>query len=201
MKKNKKSYFKNSNLMYTLLCFLILIIFIAVHLVLGVAISWADLFDLGLFATAVIVFVVNAVANGIVENFEAKFEDGEKLMEDYDRLSKMYSTNSKLVKYTNKESSNKNIIEGRKHTKSSKIENESFDEYVFPTANAIKLKGYTVEIEDDKNKMYELPEDLKKISSELFSAHSHSKTYNQLNIRLDDIKFFNNKIVLGYFFL
>ena len=111
MKKNKKSYFKNSNLMYTLLCFLILIIFIAVHLVLGVAISWADLFDLGLFATAVIVFVVNAVANGIVENFEAKFEDGEKLMEDYDRLSKMYSTNSKLVKYTNKESSNKNIIE------------------------------------------------------------------------------------------
>ena len=157
--------------------------------------NFSDLFDLGLFSTAVLVFIVNSIANNLTNFFVEKFEDVEKLTNDYDKISEMYAANTILVKHINKNASAQNIIVGRKHTKSKRRQENGFDVYTIPAANAINLQNKLIEIKDDKKKKYQLPEEIRAIQDKLLAAHSYSKTYNQLNIRLDNIQALNDKVI------
>ena len=195
MKKDFKKIFKNSNVIYTVCCFVIVILFIIIHLLFGVKMDSSDLFDLGLFSTAVLVFIVNSIANNLTNFFVEKFEDVEKMTNDYDKLSQMYAANTILVKHINKTASTQNIIVGRKHTKSKRKEENGVDVYTIPAANAINLQNKLIEIKDDKTKKYQLPEEIRAIQDKLLAAHSYSKIYNQLNIRLDNIQTSNGKVV------
>ncbi len=196
MNKKLKKLLKNNNIIYTILCFIIVLLVALLHFIFNFTFDVSSLFDLGLFSTVVLVFIVNSLAMALASRYEAKQEDEEKLTQDYDRLSKIYVKNAILVKHENKYSAAINIRQGRKHTKCKYTNEEGFDVYTIPAANAVFIKGKQIEIVDNKDKQYILPEQIAKFRGELFKAHNYSKTYNQLNIRLDGIIDAQDKVIL-----
>ena len=187
MKKKLKKLLKNQNFIYTILCFVIVLFVVTIHLIFDFSLDTSNLFDLGLFSTVVLVFIGNSIALGLASFFESKQEDEEKLTQDYNKLSKMYSKNTVLVNYANKTASPLNIKEGRKRTKRESKEKDGADVYVIPAANPLLIKGKEINIFDRKDKQYKLPEEIASFRNEISRAHNYSKTYNQLNIRLDAI--------------
>ncbi len=188
MKTKFKKLLKNQSIVYTALCFLIVVFCAIIHFIFSVDINLSSLFDIGMFSTVVLVFIVNGIAAAIAKHSEAKQEDEDKLTQDYDRLCKLYKANTELVIHVNKTSLLKNIKVGRKHTKCKREKDKSDDTYFIPIANPIFLQGTEVVINDNYEKYYTLPQGIDKIRKEIFSAHAHSKTYNQLNIRLDKLE-------------
>ncbi len=196
MKKKLKKILKSQNIIYTALCFIIVLIVVVLHLALKIELDITSMFDIGLFSTVVLVFIVNSIALGFASFYEAKQEDEEKLTQDYDALSKIYIRDVRLVKHSNKYSALINIKKGRKHTRCKYKIINGVDTYTIPAANPIYLRDKQVEIFDDKNKQYKLPEQIANFSDKLLKAHNYSKIYNQLNIRLDGITETEEKVVL-----
>lgn len=196
MKKKFKKFLKNQNLIYTALCFLIVLAVVVIHFVFNIELEITGLFDIGLFSTVVLVFVVNSIALGLANHYESKQEDEEKLTQDYDALSKIYNRNAEQVKYSNKNASVINIKKGREHTKCKYKNIDGGDTFIIPAANPIYLRDKQIEILDAKDKQYRLPQEISVFSEKLLKAHNYSKTYNQLNIRLDGIAETEDKIIL-----
>ena len=198
MKKKLKKLLKKQNIIYTLLCFVVVLVVMTIHLIFNFSLDLSKLFDLELFSTVVLVFICNSIALGLASYFESKQEDEEKLTQDYNKLSTMYLKNSVLVNYANKTASLVNIKVGRKHTKCKCEKKDGVDVYIIPAANSLLLKGKKINIIDHKDKQYILPEEIASFRKEILRAHNYSKTYNQLNIRLDGITETENTVDLTF---
>lgn len=158
----------NSNTIKVFLLFLVLCLY-------RIFFSRNDNFDINEFIDFSIVgtfFLVGfsgCFANCIRKFVFKKTEDAAKLDEKYDELSKKYSCNN-LVKY---------------------------QDVIFPEECLWIRKGdEKIIVEDNPDKFYNLPNQVAENSKELMEVHSESKIYNQINIRLDNIKVDENQVVL-----
>lgn len=135
--------------------------FSLVQQVLGGAFDWTQVFDVSILIT----FMLLAVCDGIVTFIQRKVaentEDSAKLTDEYDKLVKKYKCTN-LVRY---------------------------QEVAYPEECLWMRKGNEeIIIEDNPEKFYCLPTQIADNSREIMEAHSASTVYNQINIRLDDIR-------------
>lgn len=194
---------------YVLVCLLVVIVVLIVKLVINLHSGdfnfqkyLESIIDVKTFVTVVLVFVLTVIANIITELLAPKVEDFMKLTTDYDKLVNKYKAFSTLITYTNKDSLNKEI--GRKKTSSLATyfnkETGKYDgledSYTFPVADLTSLYNKKIDIifDFDKAPIYKRPSWVEKHSDDLFTAHSHSKIYNQQNIRVDNIECVDNKV-------
>ena len=126
--------------------------------------SFDNLFDIKTFVAIIIAFICQSISIAIVNIIERHFEDAIKLTTDYQLLIKKYSR-TKLLSF-NQVSFPIEILQFR-------TQNESSFTLEFDSSHALNN--------------YELPKQIAAQSSYLMSAHKHSKIYNRLNIRLDDL--------------
>lgn len=137
--------------------------------------NFENLFDIKTFVAIILAFICQSISIAIVNIIEGHFEDALKLTTDYAYLIKKYSR-------TNKFNYNGIFfpIELLKfRTKSEKSFDIQFD-------NSYSLKRY------------ELPKQIASNSNYLMTAHKHSKIYNRLNIRIDNLISENNIVKLTY---
>ena len=116
-----------------------------------------DDFDMGIFVTIVITYLVSIAAIILKKYILNLVEDNAKLTDDLEGIIKRYPL-EKWYEYR-----------GCK----------------FPIVLDAIIKGKQIEIEDS-DKMYQIPEEIKSFENRLYTAHDTSHVYNQLNIRVDD---------------
>ncbi len=150
------------------------VVFLIVIKAIGKDLNLEDFFSISTFCTLVSVFLCKIIADFIIERIEAKNEDSIKLTEDYDSLIKKYSR-ADLLKYKDK---------------------------TFP---AVKLffrtkdqPSFELDYGHGFEKKYKLPSQVASKSDYLMKAHRHSKKYNKMNLRLDDLKYEDGKLKLFY---
>lgn len=204
MKKNKRNarfknmirFLKNNHWTYAMMCLLIILVVLAIkflrHLgdeTYSVGDYFASLIELKTFLSIFFAFILTGIAYSISNIFDGKIEDYMKLTNDYDHLSKKYGTFNKLLSYKNSPLSD--YVVGRKKSKCiPKNTDNNEDEYVYPTIILTPLYDKQTKIDFTfGQKTYKLPSWANKHSDELFAAHSHSKTYNQQALRVDDFYF------------
>lgn len=147
----------------------ILIILILIQQIYTKEFDWTELFDISIIITFIFIAICDIIAKSIQKKVVENTEDSAKLTEDYGYLNKKYRCND-LVKYEN---------------------------IVFPEECLWLRQGNeAILIDDQPEKFYNLPKQVADYSKELMEAHSASVTYNQINIRLDDIKISENQVVL-----
>ena len=142
--------------------------------------SFDELLDTNIIVSFIFIFICDGIAK-LLTNYIAKYcEDSNKLMIDYNQLSKKY------------------IID--KH-KMIKTYNCATEEYIPVLCEAIADSNTHLKIElSDENARtkYELPSQVKEFTNELMNAHKNSIVYNNRNIRLDDLEKNGEKIILKY---
>ena len=144
------------------------------------------IFDLTVFFAFVAAALVQSVAS-LIERLIANWaEDDVKLDTNYERLVKRYPKRrlhdgteiDELFSCENGCASEHNLKQ------LNKIEGHSCEAVRMPILVDARMKeGDTITIRDSKER-YELPDYMKSHFTELFSAHSSSNIYNQLNIRV-----------------
>ena len=126
--------------------------------------TFESLFDIKTFVAIIIAFICQSISIAIVNIIEKHFEDANKLTTDYKHLIKKYSR-AKLL---------------------------SFNQVLFPIEilqfRTKNEESFNLEFDNSHSlHSYELPKQIAAQSNYLMNAHKHSKIYNRLNIRLDDL--------------
>ncbi|WP_312648607.1 hypothetical protein [Aminipila sp.] len=165
------------------------IIVVATVLILGTNVG--KLIDFSVFFGLALAFAAKNVTEWLAKLIDAKLEEVLKLELNYDKLIKMYPRCNDFLEYEN--SSEANFILGRKKSnvkfkedkKNPNIINQ--DKYTFPIVLDKMCNKEKFSIIDSQNQ-YNLPEEVRQNYADIMSAHTHSNVYNQLNIRLDNLK-------------
>lgn len=188
--------FTSKDFIYMLVNVFAFALCIILTLVLPKKYDFNSYFDLKVFSAVIAVFILNVITNIIVRAIKLRKEDKEKLKEDYNELLSIYSTITPVT-YRNINSKNSKI--GRKNTKCNyKQYSNQEDEYKIPITGIVSFVNKEVNIVDNKDKFYQLPEIVEKKISEIYKAHDFSNTYNQLNIRCCGISQQDNKVQLNF---
>lgn len=142
--------------------------------------------DLTIVTAIVFMFLLNWLARYIADCWWSHRGDRNKLETDYQRLCSIYRcSNKSLVTYENLST------DGNSRSK------VTFPEVV--VARCI-LPGQechrTIKIVDERDKQYELPEDLKSEVGHIMEAHRTSEIFNSLCIRVDKIECNGNEVCL-----
>lgn len=158
----------------------------AVVVILGIYISQRkteNIIDWTIFSSIVVTLALAILSSVVKKILMNHLEDSNKLTEDYDALTRKYM--GEMVAYDNScvKQENKKKIES-KHVK-----------VTIPVIQVCELSGHTICIRDTK-KEYELPELIQSHFDEIFTAHSTSDVFNQVNIRVDDWKESNGDFVI-----
>ena len=141
--------------------------------------SWIGIADNILSGAIFAIFCVLFL--GIEKRIKNRFEDAEKLRQDYNALAEKYKKNN-LVKAVNQDGS---IISypvihlGTGFISLRKDENEQ------------------VTIDDSPNEHYRLPAIMENYYADVFSVHDTSNIYNNLNIRVKSMKLENNTLLMS----
>lgn len=141
------------------------------------------LFDFTIISSIIVVALLNfgtAILSNIILNH---LEDDMKLESCSDRLCERYM--DKMIQYDNSHADSYNMD---KMIGKSKSQDHIYN---FPIICDFWLNGVEIVIEDN-NEMYELPSMIEKNYDEIMRAHSMSKVYNRLMIRVDDWKLNNH---------
>lgn len=177
--KNKKFFqFIRKGINATVIKVLILLVPISLLIVFKVKdnnLTLDTFFAIDTFCAIVLAFICQAISDAIIKLIERKNEDVIKLTENYQDLVKKYCR-ANLLHY-----------------------NGEF----FPTVCLCLRKSEEPPFDlcfDSSafNKKYQLPTQVAEQADYLMTSHKNSKIYNQLNIRLDDLKKEDNKITLRY---
>lgn len=172
---NKYYFFKtkltSENIRTMIFCLIILII--VINSIRNNTFSLYSLVDLKLLSSIILLFFSDWIANSLNRIIQNKYEDFAKLTNDYASLVNKYKF-SNLVKFDSNDYSLKLPYELILEVKSNDI----------------------IEINDKKEKYYELPKQICNFSNYIFDVHKGSVVYNNINIRLDDMVYVNNKISL-----
>lgn len=151
------------------------VIFITVYKHTTGTLNIENLLDIKTLVAIIIAFICQSISIAIVNIVEKHYEDAIKLTTNYTNLIKKYSR-TKLLSYRGE---------------------------IFP----VELLLFRTEDDTSFNlqfdhshslNRYELPKQIAANSTYLMNAHKHSKIYNRLNIRLDNIAIENNAISLQY---
>lgn len=140
--------------------------------------------DWTMFTSIVVALLLNSISKLFQKLFMNKLEDSAKLTCDYDKLVSKYADD--MLVYDNRSAAQENL---RKLRKNQKLQIR------IPVICAYKLDHCTLELQDSASR-YTLPEIIQEHFDELFAAHSTSKVYNQLSIRVDDWKCENKKFIM-----
>lgn len=185
MKKRAKkiiyNFIKCEGITATIAAIVILIVFLKQSLVAKQEIA---IIDWTMFTSIVIALLLRGLSKIVQELLMNKLEDSVKLTDDYDELTSKYMND--MIVYDNTSASQDNL---RKFPKNHKLK------VCIPVICEYKLEQCVIDIQDSTSK-YELPDIIKEHFDELFAAHSRSKIYNQLNIRVDDWKYENRKFLI-----
>ncbi len=133
--------------------------------------NWTELFDVSILVTFIFLAVCDAIVKLVQKKVSEITEDSAKLTEEYAELVKKYRCTN-LVEYRG---------------------------VVYPEECLwIRSGNEDIVVEDNSQKFYSLPTQIADNSKEIMEAHSASTVYNQINIRLDNIKedIDNNQVVL-----
>ena len=174
-KYNKYYYFKNrftsENIRTLIFCLIILIIII--NSIRNKTFSLSSLVDLKLLSSIILLFFSDWIANSINRIIQNKYEDFAKLTNDYNFLVNKYKFSNLVV-----------------------FKPDSFS-LKLPYELVLGVNSEDkIEIQDKKEKYYELPKQICNISDYIFDVHKGSIVYNNINIRLDDFQYINNTINL-----
>lgn len=163
-------------------------------IVVFVVFSWKSLvehqqisiIDWTMFSSIVIALILNSISKIFQISLMNRLEDPMKLTRDYEELASKYKGES-MITYNNAGASEENLRKLRKKKKDLKI--------CIPVILEFKLRNCTIEI-DDSLTNYKLPSVLYPHFNELLSAHSTSKVYNQLHIKVDDWRYESGKFIM-----
>lgn len=175
--------------------------------------SLKEYFKIETVMTLSITFVITAIGAAYLSYQKNRHEDMKKLTFEYDSLVKKYAydkqnkidgldRNIDLVK-TNVDENIKNINKILKKsickvnllTKKT-LDSTSSNEYIFPVEILHTNNPQSIYKVIDKSELFEPDELIYKNYDKIFDAHAGSKKYNNLMIRLDDVKIDNNDISL-----
>lgn len=131
-----------------------------------------NIIDISVLISLAIVFLSSSLIDVIHRRIQVNLEDSAKLNANNSELLRQYPL--------------ENIFEFESDKKIA-ISIMHFKE---------KDEKWTFEIEDHENKYYELPEQIKEYSKELFDSHESSNVYNSLMIRLENITIENGEVKL-----
>lgn len=131
--------------------------------------SVSEVFDIKIVVSVAIILICDILSKFLNSFIERKCEDEAKLSSNYDELTKKYSK-SNLYKC------NENTIP--------------------IVLLATRTNNENIVIIDNKDKYYELPEQIKCNSGDIMKLHDQSVVYNNINIRLDDLENTNESIFL-----
>lgn len=146
------------------------LVFLLIDQIIKKTFSIDEFLDTGILVSFLIVFICDIIAKAIANYIYKNCEDVNKLITDYKALVDKYCID------------NKRMIKTR----------NCKDEIYIPViceamANANGYLNINI-CENDANKQYELPEQIKNFSQELMKAHENSITFNNRNIRIDDLQ-------------
>ena len=127
------------------------------------------------FSAIILAFLCQIIADKITKGFERQNEDSLKLTEDHQTIVKKYERSNLLH-----------------------FESKAFPAICLALRNCSDRPFQLVFDDSAFNKKYQLPSQIAQNSDTLMQAHKHSSVYNQLNIRLDNLKQIDNRIVLSY---
>lgn len=143
--------------------------------------------DWTMFTSIVFALVLNSFSKILKKILMNRLEDSAKLTRDYEKLTSKYEKNKiNMIVYNNAFASQDNL---RKLRRNQELQ------ICIPVICECKLKDYTIDIKDLASR-YKLPDIVQEHFDELITAHSTSKVYNQLNIRVDDWKYENKKFII-----
>lgn len=146
--------------------------------------SSVTIIDWTMFTTIVVALLLSGLSKIIQAFIMNKLEDSVKLTENYDELARKYKNG--MVVYDNSRALQDNLR---------KCPPKYKKKICIPVICEYELEQCEIEIEDS-TAQYELPDIIKEHFDELFAAHSRSKIYNQLNIRVDDWEYKNKKLII-----
>lgn len=136
-----------------------------------------SLIDVTIFSSIVVAMILNSLS-GLGSRWLINWlEDDAKLTTEYDLLMSKYQAD--MYSYSNHMAQAQNLAVWKKG------KNLATPQIRFPVISYIQLSGCPLEIQDN-NLMYQLPDQVQDHFDEIFSSHSTSHVYNQLNIRVDD---------------
>ncbi|MBQ6997340.1 MAG: hypothetical protein IJO72_07430 [Oscillospiraceae bacterium] len=143
-----------------------LIIYILLEIVLLCFFSLKDIIDITTFSSVVIASAISFLVSRICRLLYKKAEDASKLTADYTALIKQY----------NKE-------EMFRHTNTS--DQGTAEDSLFPIIKVADLFGINLNITDNPEEVYQLPNLVSRHYIELLDAHKSSKIYNNPSIRVN----------------
>lgn len=134
--------------------------------------------------------VITAVCLNFAAIFLSKFlarylEDDLKLTVEYDQLAKKYHEDMFEVKNDTALGVKEENLHVLSKIKKVEIKDQQLI-FKLPVVKVADLYNHTLEIKDDRDWNYKLPDDVKAEYGHLFKAHASSKIYNQLNIRVNN---------------
>ena len=148
-----------------------------------------DFYDTSILVSFLIVFVCEAIASIVMTVISKYTEDSVKLTEDYNSLVNKYVVNKKDMVFV--EQDGKKIYVPEIVLLQRKINGAPFQ--ISVEAN----------LKDNRQiRKYTLPKQVSDNSSVLFEAHKSSTVYNNINIRLDDLRYQEDghEVILKYSF-
>ena len=131
-----------------------------------------NIIDISVLISLAIVFLSSSLIDVIHRRIQVNLEDSAKLNADNSELLRQYPLEN-IFEFE----SDKKIAISIMHLKE-------------------KDEKWTFKIDDHENKYYELPEQIKEYSKELFDSHESSNVYNSLMIRLENITIENGEVKL-----
>lgn len=137
--------------------------------------DWSQYLDTSILISVLFAFLCESLASSIHYFIEKKYEDSTKLSVDYDKLVEKYSREN-LIEYKNNKFPVICLVSRKKNSESFNI----------------------VVNHDNKSKRYELPKQIADQSDYLMKAHKHSKIFNNINVRLDDIRQDDGNVAISY---
>ncbi len=167
--------------------------------------NFSEMFDTQFIISVVSLYFIAIAANYLAANIHQEIEDNLKLEFDVEKLVHRYplSKDSFLLfskKATKKEEKslffsllNKLFLWRNKN----EDENGKDKKLYFPLRYQLLNNLKKIEIIDDPQKQYMLPELAKNNYNHLMSAHKHSVVYNQVNIRMDSYKFTDGVLTIN----
>lgn len=151
-----------------------------------------EIFDLTLITSFIVLFIVKIISDIISKYLRNCLEDSMKLEVNYSKFTKMYPLEDGYVVHSNNKSSIKN--RGVKKSRSKAYDGYN---YKIPILELYQENLKDIDIRDNRDKKYQLPELAKNNYELLLGAHSTSTVYNQINIRLDSIEAINQTLLLN----
>ena len=153
--------------------------FVAASIVLFIAYKFmkVDTLDISLFVSVFTLFVCNILGRLIYNLYSKNKEDSIKLSTDYDGICNRYKEEP-LLTYNNKSVKFPIVVLAAR-----KLKDKEFD-IVMDHQNAVNV--------------YRLPEQIENRSEWLLDAHRCSYDYDSRTVRLDNLTYKDNKVILTY---